>query len=245
MQSGEISDGSVPRLLNAYYQARHRGELKLSQGTTVKVVYFERGRPVYAASNVASERFGRFSVKKGAIAEAALAQVVSVTQKEGLRTGDAMVKLGLINAAKRRELLIEQIKEIIWSTAAWTVGHYTFVARRPNRPDMVKLEVFPGDLILEGVMRKETLISLRNKVPATRRLVPTADPPYGLEEIKLSGPQAVLVANSDGSKTVADLLELSELSERDALATLHGLTLLGLLEERRANDKQRRITFGL
>lgn len=244
--SGDLKDTSVARLLNAYYEARHHGELKLKQGSILKVVYFEAGRIVYAASNLGQERFGRFCVRRGVLTEARLAEVAAHAKEHGLRTGEAMLRLGLMDAARRQQLLEEQVKEILWSTFTWTEGNYGFSAMRPQRADLVKLSVFPGDLVLEGVEKTETLVALRQRMPPSRRLFPTADPPYGLHELKLQGPQALLLAYADGSKTVEDLLALTDLSERQALATLRGLELLGILEERpEAPSRRHRITFGL
>ena len=55
----------------------------------------------------------------------------------------------------------------------------------------------------------------------------------------------MLLAYADGTKTVEDLTALSDLSEREALATLLALELMGLIEERRDDGKQRRISYGL
>lgn len=243
---GDLKDTSVPRLLNAYYEARHHGELKLKQGSILKVVYFEKGRVVYAASNLAQERFGRFCVRRGVLSEARLAEVAAYAQQHGLRTGEALLRQGLLDATRRQQLLEEQVKEILWSTFGWTEGGYGFSPMRPQRADLVKLSLFPGDLVLEGVEKTETLVALRQRMPRSRRLFPTADPPYGLNELKLQGPQALLLAYADGTKTVDDLLALTDLSERQALATLRGLELLGILEERPETPSRRhRITFGL
>ncbi|MGE6763430.1 DUF4388 domain-containing protein [Corallococcus interemptor] len=244
--AGDLSHTSVPRLLNAYYEARHHGELKLRQGTVLKVVYFEAGRVVYAASNLAPERFGRFCLRKGALTEAQLAEAAGYAREHSLRTGDALLKRGLLSPKQRRHLLEEQVKDILWSTFAWTEGQYGFSPMRPQRADLVPLSLFPGDLILEGVARTETLVALRQRMAPGRRLFPTADPPYGLHELKLAGPQAMLLAFADGTKTVEDLLALTDLSEREALATLRGLELSGVLEERQQTPNRRqRISFGL
>ncbi|AFE05165.1 response regulator [Corallococcus coralloides DSM 2259] len=243
---GDLGHTSVPRLLNAYYEARHHGELKLRQGTVLKVVYFEAGRVVYAASNLAPERFGRFCLRKGALTEAQLAEATGYAREHSLRTGDALLKRGLLSPKQRRQLLEEQVKDILWSTFAWTEGGYGFSPMRPQRADLVPLSLFPGDLILEGVTRTETLVALRQRMALGRRLFPTADPPYGLHELKLAGPQAMLLAFADGTKTVEDLLALTDLSEREALATLRGLELSGVLEERQQTPNRRqRISFGL
>ncbi|MBN1208183.1 MAG: response regulator [Myxococcaceae bacterium] len=242
---GEIKEATVPRLLNAYYEARHHGELKLKQDQILKVVYFEAGLPVYAASNLAHERFARFCARKGLLSESDLQAVAALSKEEGVRTGDAMTRLGLLDADKRRALVEEQVKEIIWSTFSWATGGYGFSPMRLQRAGLVKLSIFPGDLILEGVLKLETLVALRQKMGRTRRLFPTADPPYALHELKLAGPQAMLLAYADGSKTVEDLLTLTDLSERETLATLRGLELMGILQERREEPSKRRITFGL
>jgi hypothetical protein len=242
---GEIKEATIPRLLNAYYEARHHGELKLRQGQVLKVVYFEAGQPVYAASNLANERFARFCARRGLLSESDLQAIAALSKEGGVRTGEAMIRLGLIDADKRRALIEDQVKEIIWSTFGWTTGGYGFSPMRLQSAGLVKLSLFPGDLILEGVLKQETLVALRQKMARTRRLFPTAAPPYGLHELKLAGPQAMLLAYADGSKTVEDLLTLTDLSERETLATLRGLELMGILHERREESSKRRITFGL
>jgi hypothetical protein len=88
------------------------------------------------------------------------------------------------------------------------------------------------------------LIELRQKAPADRRLFPTPDPPYALHELQLSDAQARLMAYADGSKSVADLLALSDLGEREALATLTAFELMGLLEQRTTQARQR-ISFAI
>ncbi len=246
--SGDLKNTSVPRLLNAYYEARHSGELKLKQGSVLKVVYFEAGRPVYAASNLAHERFARFCVRRGVLPEAKLREVATLAREQNLRSSEAMIRLGLLDARKHAQLIEEQVKEILWSTFSWTEGAYGFSPMRPPRAGLVKLSIFPGDLILEGVLRSEPLETLRQHMPRSRRLFPSAAPPYGLHELKLKGPQALLLAYTDGSKTVADLLTITELPERGVLATLRGLELIGVLEERRDEpgpSNRSRISFGL
>ncbi|MFL5356237.1 DUF4388 domain-containing protein [Archangium sp.] len=244
--SGDLKNTSVPRLLNAYYEARHSGELKLRQGSVLKVVYFEAGRPVYAASNLAHERFARFCVRRGVLPEAKQQEVLTLAREQNLRTSEAMMRLGLLDAKRYPRLVEEQVKELLWSTFSWKEGAYGFSPKRPPGTGLVKLSVFPGDLILEGILRSEPLESLREHMPRSRRLFPTAAPPYALHELKLKGPQALLLAYTDGSKTVADLLTLTELPERGVLATLRGLELIGVLEERRDEPtNRRRISFGL
>lgn len=240
-----LASGSVPRLLTACFQGRFSGELKLRQGTVVKVVSFEDGRPIHAASNLAPERFARFCARKGVLPESELMAVHALGKEQGIKTAEAMIRLDLITADQRRVLLEEQVRDILWSTFGWTEGDFQFTAKRPNRAELVPLSLFPGTVILEGVAKTETLLSLRQKMARTRRMFPTADPPYALHELALTDGQALLLAHADGSKTVEDLLSLSDLTEKDALGALVGFEMLSLVIERRDESKHRRISFGI
>src|SRR5439155_4531092 len=120
---------------------------------------------------------------------------------------------------------------------------YAFAPDRPLKSDVVKIQVFPGLLILEGCLRLP-LMALRERVPQAVRLFPAADPPYHLEQLKFTADQALLIALADGTKTVADLLQLSDLEERAALGLLHGLQSAGLLEVRSdAPAARRRVSY--
>jgi CheY-like chemotaxis protein len=245
-RSGSLKATSVPHLLNACYQARLRGDLLVKHGASaaIKVVSLEAGQAVYAASNLAHERFARFCARKGLLPQGDLEAVAQLAKEEGLKTGDAMVRLGILDAAKRRQLLEDQVKEIIWSTFGWREGEFAFVPDKPLKPDVVKIAVFPGQLILEGCLR-ETLVGLRARLKLSMKLFPAADPPYQLEELRFSGEQAQVIAWADGTKTIADLIALTDLDERDTLGLLYGLMQAGLLEQRTEVARSRRVSFGL
>jgi DNA-binding response OmpR family regulator len=246
LRSGSLKVLSVPHLLNACYQARLRGDLLVRHGASlaIKVMSLEAGEAVYAASNLAHERFARFCARKGLLASGDLEAVAQLAKEVGLKTGDAMVRLGIIDEPKRRQLLEDQVKEIIWSTFCWSQGEFAFVPDKPLKPDVVKIAVFPGQLILEGCL-KEPLVALRSYVKLSMKLFPAADPPYQLEQLKFTGEQAQVIAWADGTKTVADLVALTDLEERDTLGLLWGLMQAGLLEQRTEATRSTRVSFGL
>ncbi len=246
LRAGSLKTTSVPHLLNACYQARLRGDLLVKHGSSaaIKVVSLEAGQAVYAASNLAHERFARFCARKGLLPSADLEAVAQLAKEERLKTGDAMVRLGILDEPKRKQLLEDQVKEIIWSTFSWTDGEFAFAPDKPLKPDVVKISVFPGQLILEGCAR-EPLVALRQRMKLSMKLFPAADPPYQLEQLEFTGEQAQVIAWADGTKTVADLVALSDLEERDVLGLLHGLMQAGLLEQRTETLRSRRVSYGL
>ena len=245
-RAGNLSETSAPRLLTACWQAKLNGDLHLTQeqSMAIKVITFEGGQPVYAVSNLSHERFARFCARKGILSAEALERVARKAHDERLKTGDAMVQLGLINLNQRRALLMEQICEIIWSTFEWTEGRYAF-REGPLRPDAVRLSVFPGTLIVDGFVR-QPLEALTARLPGDRLLTPSSEAAWALEEFELTGEQARLIALCDGTKTVEDLVSLSDMDPREALGLLAGLEQLGIVAVRKDDPPSgRRVSFGL
>ncbi len=242
-RSGSLASTTVPRLLTALYQGQQTGELRLRRGGVLKVIGVDRGVTVFAASNVGAERLGRFALRAGKLDAAKLEQVQKEVANSSSRTGDAMVALGLLTAEERRALVERQVQEIVWSTFDWRDGDYQFGLRASPRQEMLKISLAPAPLILEGYKRGFTLLRLRELMPADQRFLPTADPPYSLSELPLSDGEAMVLAHADGTKTVDDLVILSELDERSVRAVLCGLWQLGILEPRAQTASRSRVVL--
>lgn len=240
---GDLSQTSVPRLLNAFYLAQATGALTLSRGKAKKLVYVERGVPVFAASNVQLDRLGQYCVRRGLLTGDELVKLLAEA-KPGERTGDVMVRRGFLSEDLRKSLVEEQVKDVIWSTFEWTEGRYAFEVRYRPRRELIKLDLLPGELILQGIRRAVPLVRLRQEVPAATVLAPRPDPAWDLAALKLSDAEARILVFADGTKSVEDLLSLSDLPEREARSFLYGCRVMGILDEaRRVLASTKRIGF--
>ena len=189
----------------------------------------KEGRIVFAASNLGSERLSRYAIRTGKLPGDKVA-ALQEELKKGARTGDALVTLGLVTEAERVELLAQLVREIIWSLLDAEGGDAQFTTRAPARKGLVPLSLDPLPLLLEGYRRAFTLVRLRELVEGDKRYV--LRPEAASAQLALPQGEATLLAAADGSKEVEDLVLLSELGEREALAALVGLTHLGVLEPR-------------
>lgn len=227
---GDLAATRVPKLLAAFHVAQATGVLTLQRGKVKRLVLFDKGVPVFASSNLPADRLGAFCVRRGILTKAereALARALP----PGGRTADALLAKGLLTEKVRAEIVAEQVRSIIWSTFDWRDGSYRFqVAALPHR-EIVPLALFPGDLILEGVLRTATLPDLQRDLAASVALAPAPDPAFELYALGLRPAEAHLLALADGTKSVADLVALSELPEREALAFLYACRLMGVLDE--------------
>lgn len=238
---GELSQTSVPRLLVALHVGQATGALTIERGPARKILVVERGVPVYAASNVQPERFAAIAIRRGLVTPEAIETMQRAAPGE--RTGDALVARGLLDAERRLELLQAQIRVIAWSTFEWREGRYAFQLGRPPAA-RVPLQVPMADLVLEGLRRVSTLPRLKAELSPEAHLAPSPDPAFELYDLKLQRGEAKLLALADGTKGVADLVRLSEVPERDALAFLQACRVMRVLDEvERVLASTRRIGF--
>jgi CheY-like chemotaxis protein len=239
--TGDLARSSVPRLLVALHIGQATGALTITRGPVKKILVVERGVPVYAASNVPAERLAAIAVRRGIVA----AERLDALRRERptARTAELLADAGLLVAEKHAEIVGAQIRAIAWSTYEWRDGSYAFQLGRPPAGRVpVKLAV--ADLVLEGILRTATLPRLGAELPADAHLAPSQDPAFELYALKLSGAQAHLLSLADGTKSTADLVRLSELPEREALAFLWACRVMRVLDEvSRVLASTRRIGF--
>jgi CheY-like chemotaxis protein len=238
---GELGRTTVPRLLVALHLGQASGALTIVRGPVKKILVVEHGAPVYAASNVAAERFGAICVRRGI----ATAERIEALRREHpvARTGAALVEAGLLTPERRAELIGGQIRAIVWSTFEWREGGYEFQLGKPPAW-RVPLRITIGDLVLEGMLRASTLPRLREELAGDVHLAPSPDPAFELYALGLRAREARLLALADGTKSVADLVQLSDMPERDALAFLQACRIMRVLDEaERVLASTRRIGF--
>ncbi len=243
LPEGDLASTRVPRLLAALHVARATGALTLARGPLKKLVLFEQGRPVFAVSNVPSERFAVRCVREGVLSPDALGTILA---EIGPRSplNEALVARGLLEDARRVSMIGDQISEILWSTFAWREGSYRLLAGSRARRPIARMVLCPGDLVLEGFRRTATLERLRLDLPDMLALAPAADPPFAPGDLAIAPGEASMLGQADGTKTVRDLIVLSGLDERSSLAFLQGCREIRILDEvTRALAGTRRIGF--
>lgn len=243
LPAGDLAFTSVPRLLATLGAARVTGALTLARGAVKKHVLLEAGHAVLAISNVAAERFGPRAVLAGILSADALYALKAEIGADA-PVGEALVARGLLEPAARARLVRDQVCELVWNTFAWREGSYRLLAGPLSRRARVTIDLAPGDLVLEGLRRTAELERLREELPARLALAPRADPCVPASDLHLAPGEATMLAHADGTKTVGDLIALSRLAERDALAFLQACRELGLLDAvKRGLSGTRRIGF--
>lgn len=228
---GELSD-NLPSLINAFHLSKETGELGIQRGKVKKVVYFEKGQPVFALSNLLSDRFGQFLVRVGKIQPNQLEDATTVAAKSKRRTGDVLIERGLLKETERMYFVAQQVKSIIYSLFSWEDGTWVMSFREKATQESIKLDVHPGQLIVRGIKKLYKPDRLSRLVQLEDRLIPSLQPAYQLHEVELERWEAELLPRIDGTRTVAELQALANRPEHVLNAFLASMLALNLLEKR-------------
>lgn len=228
---GELKD-NLPSLITAFYLARETGELGVQRGKVKKVVYFEKGTPVFALSNLAADRFGQFLVRVGKIRPEHLQDAAQVAAASKRRTGDVLVERGLLKDTERLYYVGQQVKAIIYSLFGWEDGSYVMSFKDKANAESIKLDVHPANLIVRGVKKLYKPERLRRLVTPEGRLIPSQQPAYALNELEMEKWEAELLPRVDGNRTVAELVAISGRPEHVVYGFLWSLVSLSVLERR-------------
>jgi two-component system, OmpR family, response regulator len=231
MRRGELRD-NLPSLITAFYLSRETGELGVQRGKVKKVVYFEHGTPVFALSNLLSDRFGQFLVRVGKIRPEQLQDAATVASQTHRRTGDVLVERGLLKDTERLYYVGQQVKAIIYSLFSWEDGTYVMSFKEKATAESIKLDLHPANLIVRGVKKLYKPERLRRLLQPEDRLIPAVAPAYQLNEVELERWEAELLPRIDGNRTVAELLAYANRPEQVVYGFLVAMTALGILDRR-------------
>jgi CheY-like chemotaxis protein len=230
-RTGTLAD-NLPGLISAFYQSKETGELYCQRGKVKKVVYFEGGQPVFALSNLAADRFGQFLVRVGKIKPEQLEDAAVVAAEAKRRTGDILVERGLLRDTERLYYVGQQVKSIIYSLFGWEDGQFVLTFRGKARAETIKLDVFPGNLIIRGVKKLYKPERLGRIIKPEDRLMPSPQPAYQLHEIELEKWEAALLPRLDGTRTNAEIIALAQRPEHQVKAFLAAMLGVEILERR-------------
>lgn len=231
VRRGHLRD-NLPQLITAFWQGQQTGEILCARGKVKKSIVFEKGSPVFAASNLAADRYGAFLVRIGKINEAQLKNAALAAEAQKRRTGDVLIELGLLKETERMYYVAQQVKAIIYSLFAWEEGEYLLRFTDKAKHEPIRLGIHPAHLIARGIKKLYKTERLQRILGLEERLLPAPDPPFQLGELELDGWEAQLVSRVTGERNVAELIALSGKPAPTVLASLVALLGVKVLDRR-------------
>lgn len=222
---GQLSDVSVPDLLNQLRTSRATGILTLVAGGARKALYMKNGRVVFASSNLPNDRLGEILLREGKITvEEYDASIKAITK--GKRQGKALIEMGALSPKDLWEGVQFQVKEIVYSIFHWDEGTFHFEESTLPEKERITVDLDVRDLLLAGLRRVDASGRVQARYPESDALLERVD---GQSAAALESYEQHVLALVDGERSVLEVSRESEIGDNETLKVLYALLSTGVL----------------
>jgi len=230
LAKGSLEQVSMPRLLALAARTHASGRLEVATDP-VRSLWFEGGRIVGAASELAGERTEEVAFRLGLITREQQRQAaLAASELASRRVGVLLLERGFLKGTELALLARGRTEEIAF--ALFLAGApYRFLPGERVPPDeRITLDRGTLALALEGVRRRWTSARLEAVLGGPSTLIaPAAEPPTA-SELGLSPEECRVAELADGLRTLDEILADSPLDPLSARQALAALVELGYLE---------------
>jgi hypothetical protein len=168
---GTLTTMSVPDLLQFVASGRRAGTLKFSRAKIVKQIYFENGLIVGSQTNDPKEYLGQVLIHYGKLDEKRLQVAMEVQRETGGKLGEILVSKGWLTTADVTEILRIRTLDIIYDLFLWEEAEFEFCDDELLPDDLIRIEVQPSSVIMEGIYRIDELTRYRTLIPSDRAIL--------------------------------------------------------------------------
>lgn len=224
---GRLQRIEVPDLLTFVHLGSRSGLLELERSPQSSKIFFRSGNPVVASSNKDGLRLGDLLLRMGRVSQKDMDRCLARHRAGGHRLGHVLVSEGLLTEDDLSAFLKVQVSEVIFDTFTWGGGSFSFYDDVTPPPEAVTLEMDIQNLLMEGVRRMDERGRLAEIFPDLDVAVESLVNPDRLKgSVNFTPEEWKVFFLVDGHRTVREICQLT--GNPDELATLEVLgRLLG------------------
>ncbi len=227
----DLSSTPIAETLRRLSAERLSGDLHIRSAKLIKILFFDHGRIVFAASNLKKDRLGEALVALGRITGEDFERVSALMRGERKkRFGDALVLAGLMDKNELGTSVARQVRRIALSIFELPEGAASFEERRCVIPLEFMVSLSIHKLLYEGIktmVDDELVLSGIGNLDRAVRLAPI--PPF-LFEGKRSAEEKEILEQAERRVTVRRLAWASGGLAPSRLKTVYALSASGILE---------------
>ena len=222
---GLIGYVEIPDLLTFVNLGRRTGVAEFTRPDQTTRVFFQKGNPVFSTSDREGLRLGDLLVRMGRITRKDLDRCVTKYRVGGPHLGQVFVSEGLVTLDELSSHLKVQVSEVIFDTFTWRQGNFAFYDDVAPPPDAVTLQMDLQNLLMEGVRRLDERGRLAEVFPDLDAVVEV----YGnrdhlRDNLTLTPDEWRILFLIDGRRSLREVCQLS--GNPDDLASLEVLSRL-------------------
>ena len=160
-----LEDTDIATLLGELSRIEFTGRVTFRRPPAQKAIQFDRGKTVFACSNLPHDRMGDLLFREGKITREQHASSRVLVVESGRRMGETLVEMGFLKPRELGAVVRRHVEEIIFSLFAWDTGEFTVESGRESNAEKIRLSRSTVAIVFEGVRRKYSAARLRKQVP--------------------------------------------------------------------------------
>lgn len=221
---GTLSEQPLAELIREISFRNFSGTLRLEQERAQAAVYFEKGRVVFAASNLRSLRLQEYLRKRSLVSEKELARLGS--NLSDLDLGAALCTSGALTRVQIDSLLTAMVADVLRVTLLWITGGWDF-NERARLGHVIELHIDVSNLLREAGQRLPLKFVSGRFLNPNELMTRSRDTASAANH--LSASESFLLSRLDRPTRLQELVALSGMRDLDAYRVIYGLALSGLI----------------
>src|SRR4030042_5114846 len=237
---GSLTEASLPDVIQLLAYSTKSGCLSVTDGRNFGNIFIKDGKIIYATILSPKQRLGDILVNKQIIDNETLSRALEIQKSaRKKKLGEILIELGSIGREMLEKELKEQIEQTIFTMLTWESGYFNFEADLLPSPEEYTVVLSAQELLLEGARHIDEWRKIENKLPSFETVLSRHETG---EKIPLTNEEARIIELIDGSRSIDDILKLSDLDFFETCRTIYGLLSAGFLEKPEKPLESKKVT---
>jgi curved DNA-binding protein CbpA len=221
---GKLTDHPLAELIREISSKGLSGTLKLDHDQARIAIYFERGALIFAASNIRNLRLRQYLSKNNLVSDKELSSFSN--NGSDIALAKALSANGALTQTQADGLLASLVSDVLRVALLWTEGNWDF-ADRTHLGEDVRINIDISTLMREAAHRMPLkFVRLRFQNPGETI---SRSPQMANDQVFLPA-ESFILSRLDAPTPLDELVAISGLQDLDALRTIYGLALGGVIK---------------
>ncbi|HEX9688650.1 MAG TPA: DUF4388 domain-containing protein [Thermoanaerobaculia bacterium] len=227
---GDLAVTPLPEILATIGRYRVPGALSVTRGQAHRRIYLDDGLVVFATSDEIEVRLGTYLIHHGVLPEDAVRSAEARLAGDGIRLGQILMRLELLDRATLDAAVADQVREILWGAFDWESGEVVFEVGAGRSDEMVRIDLPIADVIVEGVRRAHAVKRFIERLGSGHSALEASD--AGIPEGLFTREEALYRDLADGRTPVQILSQKGPGSVAENARLLYAFFCLDLVRVR-------------
>jgi hypothetical protein len=147
---GDLAVTPLAEILATIHRYRVPGALRVLHDGRQRLIYLDDGLVVFAATNERELSLGAYLLKRR-ILSPDVAREAARQVREGLRLGQILLAMEVLDEEHLAEAVSGQIREILWGAFDWESGNVVFDLGERRSDETIRIDLSIPETILEGI----------------------------------------------------------------------------------------------